>query len=85
MAYAHIKDDKEIKLESLENKCDKLKLDITNLKNSKDLRKKGILRLKREVEDVLVLCNSMLSTIEILINEKKADEYRTNPEIVKKK
>ena len=59
MAYAHIKDDKEIKLESLENKCDKLELDITNLKNSKDLRGKEILRLKREVEDVLVLCNIM--------------------------
>ena len=83
-AYAHIKDDKEIKIESLEKKCDKLELDITNLNNSKDLLGKGIMRLKREVEDVTVLCNSMKSNIEMLINEKKVDEQRTSPEIVNK-
>ena len=42
------------------------------------------MRLKREVKDVTVLCNSTQSIIEIVINEKKADEQRTSPEIVNK-
>ena len=83
-AYAHIKNDKEIKIDGLKNRCDKLELDITNLRNSKDLLGKGIMRLKREVKDVTVLCNSTQSIIEIVINEKKADEQRTSPEIVNK-
>ena len=83
-AYAHLKDHKEVKIESLENKCDKLELDITNLKNSKDLLGKGIMKLKREVEVVTSHCNSMKSTIEMLINEKKADEKRKSPEEVNK-
>ena len=76
-AYAHLKDEKEVKIESLENKCDKLNLDFWN---SKDLFGKGIMKLKGEVEVVTSLC-SMKSAIEMLINEKKADEQRVILEV----
>ena len=80
-AYAHIKDDKEVKIENLENKCDKLELDITNLKNSKYLLGKEIMKMRRKIENITSLCNSMKSTIETFINEKKADEQNKNKKV----
>ena len=74
-AYAHLKDKKEAKTESLQNKCGKLELDIPNLKKSEDFLGKGIMKLKRKVEDVISLCNSMKSAIDMLMNRGRAWKY----------
>ena len=74
-AYAHLKDKKEAETESLQNKCGKLELDIPNLKKSEDFLGKGIMKLKRKVEDVISLCNSMKSAIDMLMNRGRAWKY----------
>ena len=39
------------------------------------------MKIKREVENITYLCNSMKSTIETFINEKKADEQNKNKKV----
>ena len=78
-AYDHSKDENKVKIEHLEAKCNALETEVTYLKEEQekvnpriDLMGRGVMKLKREVERLTLICNGMIYTKEITNNENKS-------------